>query len=227
MSFKDPEVALRELLAGSPFEIYRLGIGGYNTLQESLYLANHVPQDFDIVILGFCLNDFMPSMAVVSNSQDNKQEYKMVKNLFEPIGKVDPFWWTHSALYRWIQLQRIKRDLQTETWTIDEIRKNRNPVQEALRQIHHLVKSRGGELHVILYPHLVENPDAYLLAAYQTAQVILQELQISWTDPGERIRAAGFQNMKIQADDITHPNSRAHRLAFEQMMEQRPELFRH
>ena len=71
IQYRHLEEALKCLLKDRPFRIWNIGIGGYNTWQEARYLKKYIKIKPDILILGFCLNDFIPSMTIISS--DNKE----------------------------------------------------------------------------------------------------------------------------------------------------------
>jgi lysophospholipase L1-like esterase len=204
------EAALKRILADAPVRIWNAGIGGYNTLQEAYYLEDRTDVTPAFVVVGFCLNDFLPSMTVV---RDQGQK-AMMQNLFEPIGQVHPFWFRHSALYRMITLRFLRPQGAGSLWSAESVARNRGMVAEGLQRIRRWADAHGSTLLVVVYPHLTDDDD-YLRAAHETALQLLAELDIAAIDLKAVYDARGYQlaQLRLTPDDIVHPNAEGHRIA--------------
>lgn len=115
---------------GREVRIWSSGIPGYNTLQEAHYLEKHIGVEADLVVLGFCLNDFLPSMVVVAGDRFKKGDFAFSK--IDPLGDVSPFLFEHSVLYRHIKMRSVDRG-NPELYSPETIRRHRALVRQGLR----------------------------------------------------------------------------------------------
>jgi lysophospholipase L1-like esterase len=84
------------------FEVWNCGVTGYNVIQYCRALEEKwLKYDPDMVIIGFCLNDFVPTPLVVS--EGNRLVGYFPHKEILPI--VSPLLLRHSALYRFIVMK--------------------------------------------------------------------------------------------------------------------------
>ena len=204
------EQGLKRLLTGFAVRIWNAGIGGYNTLQEAYYLERRTRVAPHVIVLGFCLNDFLPSMTIAGD----RSRRTMTQNLFEPIGRVSPFWFRHSALYRMVALRVLLPRDSGSLWSADTVRKNRPVVSEGLSRIRRYAAEHGATLVVAVYPHLRADDD-YLRAAHDTVLAVLDELAIDAIDLQAIYDELGFDpaRLRMSPDDVVHPNAEGHLVA--------------
>jgi lysophospholipase L1-like esterase len=164
----------------------------------------------EVVVLGFCLNDFLPSMTVVRDHSRTT----MTQNLFEPIGRVSPFWFRHSALYRMVKLRVLLPRDTGQLWSADTVARNRAVVSEGLERIRRYAAERGATLLVVVYPYLTTDDD-YLRTAHETVLAVLDELGIDAIDLKAVYRERGYdlERLRTSPDDVVHPNAEGHRVA--------------
>lgn len=151
IQYRTLEKSFKYLLKNENFRIWNVGISGYNTLQEAYYLKKFIKFHPDILILGFCKNDYRPSMLIVSN--EKKESNKFVQSLFEPLGYCNPFLFHHFALYSYIKTNNLlltKKEVYTEKGII----KNSRVVKKGLKKIKNYCKKNGIFFIVIVYSHL-------------------------------------------------------------------------
>jgi lysophospholipase L1-like esterase len=197
--------ALNQFLTGTSDRTWNAGIAGYNTLQEAYYLEQRIALDPDVLILGFCLNDFLPSMSVARE--------QMMQNLFEPIGVVSPFWFQTSALYRLVKLRTIAFG-SGDLWSPETVQRNRWLVAEGLARMRRYAGDHDATLLVVVYPYLSAEDD-YLKTAHETVLAILQDLDIAFVDMKAvyRDRGAALDRLRKTPDDFVHPNAEGHMIA--------------
>jgi lysophospholipase L1-like esterase len=209
--------ALNEFLTGTSARTWNAGIAGYNTLQEAYYLEQRIALDPDVLILGFCLNDFLPSMSVTRDHSDGygpMTQERMTQNLFEPIGVVSPFWFQKSALYRLIKLRTIAFLGSGDLWSAETVRGNRWLVAEGLARVRRYARDHDATLLVVVYPYLTAE-DPYLKTAHETVLAILRDLDIAFIDMKAvyRDRGDALERLRKAPDDVVHPNAEGHMIA--------------
>ena len=204
--------ALNRFLTGTSARTWNAGIAGYNTLQEAYYLEQRTGLDPDVLILGFCLNDFLPSMSV-ARARTHGTGDRMMQNLFEPIGVVSPFWFRTSALYRVVKLRTIAFGTG-DLWAADTVQRNRWLVAEGLARLRLYARHHDTTLLVVVYPYLTAEDD-YLRAAHETVLAILRDLDIRFIDMKTvyRDRGDALERLRKTPDDIVHPNIEGHMIA--------------
>lgn len=203
--------ALNQFLTGISARTWNAGIAGYNTLQEAYYLEQRIALHPDVLILGFCLNDFLPSMSVARD--DVMAQARMVQNLFEPIGTVSPFWFRTSALYRLVKLRTMAIG-SGDLWSPETVGRNRWLVAEGLARVRRYARDHDATLLVVVYPYLTVEDD-YLRTAHETVLAVLQELDIAFVDMKAvyRDRSAPLERWRKTPDDFVHPNAEGHLIA--------------
>jgi len=196
------EKSLKFILKDMHYEIFNAGIGAYNTMQEAYYLKEHIAVPFNILILGFCLNDFEPPYTIII--ANNKE--KFARNLFEPLGHVNPFLFRNSALYRYFKIRTINLLKKEEIWSKEAVLKNKD-VKEGLQGILKYCDSKNAKLFVIIYPHLESyRKDSFLEAAHEKIIEILNELKINFLDLHEVYKNYDYKNLIQNQQDTCHPN---------------------
>jgi lysophospholipase L1-like esterase len=202
--------------------IFNAGIGGYNTVQESIYLRTRISHLPNVLILSFCLNDFAPSMTV-SFSQATKR-YTLLQNHFEPLGYVNPFWFKHSALYRLFSLARISLLKKDQMFTPAMIQKNIPQVKTALEDILNFSRKNKMKLVVAVYPHITHyEPGDWMDTSHREIVKILNGLKIQYVDGQDLIPVT--PEMKFDPEDVVHPSLKAHTIMAEALVREFPEYF--
>ncbi len=212
---------LKERLAGRPVRVWIAGIGGYNTLQEAHYLEHWIKLKPDVLLLGFCLNDFSRSMVVVRSGRADERRF--VTPDFEPLAAVNPVLFRYSALYRLFESALIWRGVRGQ-FSPEGVRHNRENVRRGLEQIKDYTARRGIPFLVILYPHLVEIEAPWQREAHQQAREIFVELGLRWVDVTEDYAARGPLALRRSSDDPVHPNHEGHEIAARRLLAALPDV---
>jgi lysophospholipase L1-like esterase len=212
--------AMQTRLAGKPARVWVAGIGGYNTLQEAYYLEHRITLDPDVLVLGFCLNDFSRSMIVVGSADDGK----FVAPDFEPLAAVNPFLFRTSALYRLGQAALMARLVERQ-FSPEGVRANRENVRRGLERMQRYAEARGAAFLVILYPHLVERELPWQHEAHLQAQAIFAELHLRYVDVSDDYAARGLLALRRKDDDPVHPSAEGHDIAARRLLQDFPEVF--
>lgn len=212
--------ALQARLAGRPARVWYAGIGGYNTLQEAYYLEHMITIDPNVLVLGFCLNDFSRSMMVVGNAEDRK----FVSPDFEPLGSVNSWLFQHSALYRLGQAAVLARRVGGQ-FSPEGIRANRDNVRRGLERMLRYAEAKHAAFRVILYPHLLEEELPWQREARLQALAILGELGVQYVDVTDDFASHGVVALRRDADDPVHPSAKGHDIAARRLLETFPDVF--
>lgn len=204
------EAALEERLAGEPIRIYNAGIGGYNTLQQAAYLEKHVSLEPDVLILQYCLNDYLPGMVIVASDRWEKGSFAMSR--LDPLAAVHPWWYRHSALYRHIQILGISRRYEN-LFSPEGVTAHRHLVEAGLDRIQAWSRRRRVPLYVIVYPHLDIPEKAWQTTAMTQVTSVLESRGISYVGLHEPMRRHGLEKLRSDPADTVHPNLDGHRIA--------------
>jgi len=213
------EKVLKDLLKDKNYKVWNAGIGGYNTIQEAYYLERHIKIRPDILILGFCLNDFMPSMTLVPH--DSQLHRKTAQLLFEPLGFANPFLFAHSALYRYIKLKTVYLAKKEDLWSTATVLHNRQAVYKALDKMRKFCLHKDIPFLVIIYPHLREfspTHDDWFAQAHVAIVEILSTLGIKYIDLYDNYRNIGFEKLQIRSGDIVHSNIEGNFIAAQELI---------
>ena len=213
--------ALERDLAGRGARVWSAGVGGYNTLQEAGYLQRYVGIEPDVLVLGFCLNDFARSMVVVAAGLDAG---RFVTTTFEPVGDVYPFWFRHSALYRLIEAAWFVHRTRDQ-FSPAGVRRNRGNVHRGLAIMKRYAHRRGIPFLVVLYPHLSDEPVPWLAEAHRRALRLFANLRLRYIDMTDDYTARGLATLRRTPDDVVHPSAEAHALAARKLLEAFPDAF--
>jgi lysophospholipase L1-like esterase len=211
ISFGSLAAALKSLLPG--VKVWNIGVPGYNTTQEWLYLTRKTTVVPDLIVLGFCINDFDPSIAIADG--------RFRTNRYEPLGTVSPFWFRHSMLYRLAAVTLIRRRQQANE---EQLPVRRQEVRTALLRFQEHARARHAGLLVLVYPLMTDKMPDKARRSYDLAVELLRELQIPFVDldgvfTGDRLA------LRNSPDDDLHPNAAAQLLAAKAALAAFPALF--
>jgi hypothetical protein len=204
------EKALGKHLDASKFRIWNAGIGGYNTLQEAFYVKKYISLKPEIIILGFCLNDFQPSRVL---QVEENHTYRLLSTSFETQLIAFPRLFHQVALYRAYEIFRNHVGM-VDYWKKGGLKQNRAIVEEGFRIFKAYAQENHAKLYVMIFPHLYKPNDTPLWMRESRGLVtqILKEQRIPFVDlhvsdvigdPAPFFNAPG---------DVTHPNLAAHQI---------------
>jgi len=133
---------LRELAGEAGHEYWNAGVTGYAIGQElDYYRARLSTIAADHVVLTFHLNDFEETPVMFLEGE----RMVAVHAPREERG-LSPWWWTHSALYRFLETRRWPRAGDKQRVLED--------VDRSLAELAELVRARGARLTVLVLPWL-------------------------------------------------------------------------
>ncbi|MBN1823987.1 MAG: SGNH/GDSL hydrolase family protein [Endomicrobiales bacterium] len=225
---KHLEKLLNESGLPKRFEVWNCGVGGYSVMQY-YYLLRDKALAFhpDMVMIGFCLNDFM-LMPVVSMGEDG--EFIVYRNPFsfrkekDPAVKLNKTLFFHSNAYRYIVFALARCSLKDQEVENGDDRKIANL---ALEKIMTLTEEKRIPMLAVILPYLKSKYDDTEKSQYESMKDLLGSKGITFVD-----LHGSFENIddvswrKSPADHI-HPSERGHRIIgrkiYDYMMKDRSE----
>lgn len=192
--------ALQKLYGDKLYEYWNAGVESFNVEQELIFYrrVNHKLKP-DQVILTFHNNDFQETPLV-----SRKDGQLQVLFLRKDRAQIDPWWFNHSYLYRWltgINLGRFDRD------------RRRQAMGEALAGWKQTLDQDKVPFSVILLPILkpMEQWTTREKWSRETAIQLLQEQKIRYFDLLGDMEEALKEGVSIQEspDDSWHPSPEA------------------
>ena len=193
---------LNNLLNGvvkQKIEVLNFGVSGYSTQQEvELYRIKASRFEPDLVIVGYCLNDYGESSA----------ERKVFLRMYDSI-------FTKSYLY--VHLQRVSRGWAYNTFGVY---REESTAQFDLRKQFRLLESYCGSTRrvVVVFP-ILHSFDNYLFAVeHKRVLDAIDGLNFETIDLLDYYSAYDADSLVLNATDRTHPNAMGNRIAAEATM---------
>ncbi len=180
---------LEQLLArqaGAEVEVFNMGVGGYNSLQElELIRTKALAYEPDLIILGYVLND-----SVLWGHDGGATRY---------------FLHSGSMLWDFVKL-RVAR---MRYWFGEDL------VTEAFRKLADLTKEHGVPVLVVVFPYLEEGDGGGYpyQAAHDHVAALARKHGFDLLDLLEPCRRAGLETLRSRPGDIIHPDAQGHRIA--------------
>ena len=140
------EARLRGL--GLDAEVLNFSVNGYNTLQEvELLKEKGLAYRPDLVLLEYCLNDTsrIDGGILATLRESDRSTCRRTVNA----ARLTP-WLGQSALYRFVRYRVFAPDHPAD----DDGLLNRDSVEEALQELHHLAEEEGFAVLVAVFPRL-------------------------------------------------------------------------
>ena len=190
------------------FEVWNCAVPDYNTIQECSWLKNKGLKFYpDLVILGFCLNDFEVTPILV------KEGRKVV--IYWPKREVarfiNPFLFQHSRLYRHLIYGLLFNRRCDQQKTLYQL------ARDSLAQTSNLLAFKNINFFVVVFPYFknYESYSPWEKWQYASIMKILKELNIGFLDLTVTFHKAGMNMEKVSIEDGIHMNSEGHKLAAE------------
>lgn len=210
------ERALRE--RGLDAEVYNISMAGWDTREEWEALGSAVirGQDFDLVVLGYCLNDIEPYVALPPGYDEAAGRLNNPPPLVAALANRSYVvsWLYHryvllgSPAFKTLEREIVRSYLKPEIFA-------RHAAE--LRYFKELVDSIGAHLVVVTFPHC---SDPWADYPYRDVHRLLDEF---WKELGVRnidlladFERHPYDTLQVSSLD-THPNELAHRIAAERL----------
>lgn len=207
------------------FEVWNLGFPTYNTLLEKEYLQiKGLKFNPDMVIIGFCLNDFGTGSVALKN--DGRTILYQTQD--DAWLEINPFLFTHSHLYRLVVNSIITYKTETEIKKIEDSNETKrdykylsprhwNVVYYSLIEIKEMVSLKDIPLLLVVIPYLKDfsKYSSYEKDTYNAIFDIAKKLNISYINMNTYFVKEGDWEQFRYKDrpwDFMHTNNRGHQL---------------
>ena len=210
------------------FDVWNFAVPTYNTLQEKeLLKESGLKLNPNMIILGFCLNDFAPGMLAI------KKEEKII--FFQPDDdiwlRVNPFLFTNSSLYRLLisrmmqykikGLAQESKRLRNEAAKYPHLSERYfNTVYDSISYIKEVSESKKIDFLILIFPLMKSYNEysSYEKDAYNAIVEIAGKLKIPYIDFRpyfeKRARYDEFRYL-FRESDYMHFNNKGHVLVAE------------
>ena len=190
-------------------EVWNCSIGGHG-VKEYYYNLNYrsIKYDPDMLIIGFCLDDFSP-VRVMFKTKDGE------KHCYRPFqinkGNFDNFLYCHSNFYR-IVLSNIERNY-IKRYAPSPQKYGR----EYLGRIKDIALRKNIPLFGIIFPYYI--PGSEEMAQYKVIKNVIEELDIEYIDLHKIFtRESRISYLDRPEEDVVHPNENAHKVVADVLM---------
>ena len=190
------------------FEVWNCGVAGYSTLQQLRALRHKwLRYNPDMVIMGFCLNDFDTTPIVVKEN-GNLVGYFPHKEI---LPKVNPFLLKHSAIYRFI----IARLLFSKKDDNDIVELSRSYIQKTQE----LLSAKGIQFLIVILgiPERIENSS--MKENYVVVKSIIEDYNIEFINIVPLFKKNNPESLKFLPDDNIHFNREGSQIVAEAIHE--------
>jgi lysophospholipase L1-like esterase len=201
---------------GYNFEIWNGGVCGYEVNQYLNYLRyKGLRYNPDMVIIGFCLNDFnRDSMVVFYKDSKGFTQYYYPTPYLERIMSHNRFLFKHSYLYRFliVKLETLLSQMHQEEKDIN-IRERTGLYY--LGKIKRICNSKEIPLFCVIFPYLkpINEYDSSQKDEYNSMVRVLRELNIDYLDLHLYFPEAKRYELRHQKSDYIHPSREGHIVA--------------
>ncbi len=173
---------------GANLDLFNMGVGGYNSLQEfELIRTKVLAYEPDLILLGYVLND-----GVLWGHDGGATRYFL-----------------HSGCMLWDQI-RLR-------WARLRYRIGEDLVSVAFRDLAQLARDYRVPVLVVVFPYLDSGGESGYphQAAHDHVAALAKQHGFGLLDLLETFRKAGLDTFRARPDDIIHPNKAGHSLAAE------------
>jgi len=198
---------------GYKFEVWNCGVGGYGIEQYLNYLKyKAIKYNPDMIMIGFCLNDFLQNVPIVYRSSKNDLiEY------YNPYSRanflMNRFLFRYSYLYRLLML-KLKVFL-TDKIPYYNINKQRDVGSTSLKAIKLIADKKKISLCAVVFPYLkpLKEYTEDEIKEYKTILDALQMLRIDFLDLHPYFTDLDLYKLRINTSDKIHPSAKGHEIA--------------
>ncbi len=202
------------------FQLWNAAVGGYNVNQYTNYLKyKGLKYNPDMVIIGFCLNDFNISNTVViyKDRAGFFEYYYPGYRLTARFPILNRYLFRHSYLYRGLII-RLENLLATSEKQGDHTGNSRRVVGlYFLRIAKKICTDRKIPIVGIVFPYLkpLDEYMDYERDEYSQMLKVLEELEIDFIDLTNYFKDKDLYALRMQENDYIHPCQEGHEVAAE------------
>lgn len=182
------------------FEVWNCGVSAYGVFQYCHALKEKwLHYDPDMVIIGFCLNDFETTPLVIRES-DHLVGYFPYKEI---LSEINPFLFEHSAFYRFIIARLFVFKKWDRNGDIFEISRSH------LKDVKDLLSERKIGFLIVIFG-LVDKLEDYpsWMQNYKRIKAIIKDYNIKSIDMIPIFEANGPENLRLFENDEFHFNNK-------------------
>jgi lysophospholipase L1-like esterase len=201
------------------FELWNAGVCGYEVTQYGNYIRfKGIKYNPDMVIIGFCLNDFNVSGTVITYKDANGfKGYYYSGYALQRMVPINNFLFRYSYLYRYlyINIDRLLAKFSAGRYLNEKERIG----TESLREIKTILQNKNIKLLGVIFPYLkpLEEYRQYEKEEYESMQRVLTALNIDYLDlhsvfPKEKEKLTALRACRCENDYI-HPSKEGHEIA--------------
>jgi len=183
-------------------EVWNCSIGGHG-IKDYYYNLKYrcLKYHLDMVIIGFCLNDFILT-PVMFKGRDGKLHCYRPFQLLK--GEFDNWLYCHSNAYRFV-LTKLEAKF-SKNWDLDPETFGRL----YLEKIKNLTQEHRIPLLTVIFPYFVY--DSEETSYYKIMKKVIDELNIECIDLHQVFKRQERQKFITRAADYIHPNDEAHKI---------------
>lgn len=191
------------------FEVWNCGVPGYGAIQYYRALKEKwIKYNPDMVIIGFCLNDFDTTPLVIRES-NNLVGYFPEREIMP---QLNPVLLRYSGLYRFIAMRLLntkKRDKNSDTAKL---------ISYHLRDMKNLLEKEGIRFLVVIFG-IVDRFDRYpaWTTNYGLIKNIIDEYSVESIDIVPLFKSYGEENLRLFPGDELHFNQKGARIIAEEI----------
>ncbi len=198
--------------SGRNFEVWNCGVGGFNIEQYANYLKYKAMRyNSDMIMIGFCLNDFLIGIPVAYNTDKNTlivyyNPYTKTKLL------MNKFLFRYSNLYRFFMLSLDKVLLNVHFPKMEN--NSEKTGYMCLKTIRDIAKKRNSLLFGVVFPYLkpLNEYTEFEKNEYNTMVKVLKQLDIDFIDLHLYLSNIDLYKWRQKSDDKHHFIKEGHSL---------------
>jgi hypothetical protein len=206
-----PRLLAASLGLSREVEVVNLGMPGEDTEAElRTYVEVARPLRPDAVILQWNTNDF-PNPAI------SEAHEKLIGAQYKEIFKEEKrYRWSHIVHFFWTRLRMKAVGKSLESLTVEQVQSAVEPF-DALRRFRDEVEADGARLYVLIFPEIVRLDDYPYANVIQSLNAFCQAQGMKCIDLLPALARHRDRDLWAHESDH-HPNSLAHRVAFEELL---------
>lgn len=197
------------------FELWNAGVGGYEVNQYANYLKfKGIKYQPDMVIIGFCLNDFnIAGTRIINKDRNGFSGYYYSGMMISKDFPINNFLFTHSYLYRYMLINIDK--LLTKIRLDDYIDRRIATGSIYLGEIKKICKKKKIPLFTVIFPYLkpLKEYSRVEIEEYKSMLAVLKTLDIEYIDLHSYFSAEKIKSLRSYKEDYIHPSKEGHEIA--------------
>ncbi|NTV22780.1 MAG: SGNH/GDSL hydrolase family protein [Nanoarchaeota archaeon] len=213
-----PKILERLLQKSGRYEVFNLGVPGYNTVQEAELLERSVDYAPDLVVMSFYYNDFDSTL----------QGHNTQPGIYEYIFNADVFLYSKSRLYQYLKFnlrnnlliaslfQRASTTKHYENLIKTQSREYMD-MRGAIGKIKDISRLSGIPVVWLMLPQITNAKPYPLVYVYGHVEDVLREEGFKIVNMDEVVQDRNMSGFRLDTMYDAHPNERYYELAAENL----------